>query len=161
MAPIGCPAKLLPCHSFGQQLVAGRGLTVSSRLVKAFNNPSNCMRYWLSLLWLLTAGIIRAQQLPPGAQQVLDSVMRAYKVPALAAAIVEPTGIGFVYGGVRRIGQPEVIQPTDFLHLGSETQFSAAGSGGGTCGPAAAPTTGNWRVPASAPPGRNQRWNTQ
>lgn len=74
------------------------------------------------MLWLLTAGIIRAQQLPPGAQQVLDSVMRAYKVPALAAAIVEPTGIGFVYGGVRRIGQPEVIQPTDFLHLGSETK---------------------------------------
>lgn len=74
-----------------------------------------------------TAG---AQQLSSRYQQALDSILHVYKVPALAAAVIEPINIRFVYGGIKRNDRPGNITPADFLHIGSEakgiTSFMAA-----------------------------------
>lgn len=75
---------------------------------------------WLGLL--LSTGAVRAQQLPAPAQQVLDSLLQAQHLPALAAVIIEPDRIRYVLGGVRRNDQPGPVQLTDFWHLGSNTK---------------------------------------
>jgi CubicO group peptidase (beta-lactamase class C family) len=56
------------------------------------------------------------------AQLALDSVRVAYRLPALLAAIIEPGRIRYVYGGVRRLGQPDSVTLTDYFHLASETK---------------------------------------
>ncbi|MDJ0366541.1 serine hydrolase domain-containing protein [Hymenobacter sp. H14-R3] len=75
---------------------------------------------WIILLLSVFTG--RAQQLPAAAQRVLDSLLRAQHLPALAAAIIEPGRIRYVLGGTRRIDQPSPVQLTDFWHLGSNTK---------------------------------------
>lgn len=75
---------------------------------------------WLGLL--LSPVAIRAQQLPAPAQQVLDSLLQAQHLPALAAAVIEPDHIRYVLGGVRRNDQLYPVQLTDFWHLGSNTK---------------------------------------
>ena len=77
-----------------------------------------------TLLWaglLLSAATSQAQQLP-AAQQVLDSLLRAQRVPALAAAIIEPGRIRYVLGGARRNDQAGAVQLGDYWHLGSNTK---------------------------------------
>lgn len=71
---------------------------------------------------LLRAVTSRAQQLPAPAQQVLDSLLRARHLPALAAAIIEPGRIRYVIGGGQRRDQLGPVQLTDFWHLGSNTK---------------------------------------
>ena len=77
------------------------------------------------LLWaglLLSAATSQAQLLPAAAQQVLDSLLRAQRVPALAAAVIEPGRIRYVLGGARRHDQPGPVQLGDYWHLGSNTK---------------------------------------
>lgn len=71
---------------------------------------------------LVQAASSQAQQLPAPAQQVVDSLLRAHHLPALAAAVIEPGRIRFVVGGQRRNDQPELAQLTDYWHLGSTTK---------------------------------------
>ena len=56
------------------------------------------------------------------ARQALDSIRTRYHLPALAAAIIGPGRIRYVYGGVRRNDQPEPIALTNYFHLGSNTK---------------------------------------
>lgn len=71
---------------------------------------------------LLHATLSRAQLLPAPAQQVVDSLLQAYHLPALAAAVIEPGRIRYVVGGQRRLGEPALAQLTDYWHLGSNTK---------------------------------------
>lgn len=81
------------------------------------------MKYTILGLLLAASQLLRAQPVPlPAAQQALDSILREYKVPALAAAVIGPASIRFVYGGVRRNDRPGPLRATDFLHLGSDTK---------------------------------------
>ncbi len=81
------------------------------------------MKYVFGLLCLFALAITaQARQLPPHAQQALDSVLRTYKIPALVAAVIEPTGISYAYGGVRRNDRPEPVRLNDFFHIGSDTK---------------------------------------
>jgi len=75
---------------------------------------------WLGLL--LSAAASQAQPLPATAQQALDSLLRAQRVPALAAAVIEPGRIRYVLGGARRNEQPSPVQLADYWHLGSNTK---------------------------------------
>jgi len=56
------------------------------------------------------------------AQQALDSVRVKYQLPALLAAVIEPTQIRYVYAGVKRSDQPESVSLADYFHLGSDTK---------------------------------------
>jgi D-alanyl-D-alanine carboxypeptidase len=76
----------------------------------------------ISVILLWQAAASRAQQLPAPAQQVVDSLLRAHRVPALAAAIIEPGRIRYMVGGRRRNDQPALAQLTDYWHLGSNTK---------------------------------------
>lgn len=78
--------------------------------------------FTISILLLLRAAGGWAQQLPTPAQQVVDSLLRAYHLPALAVAIIEPHRIRYVVGGRRRNDQPALAQLTDYWHLGSNTK---------------------------------------
>lgn len=69
---------------------------------------------------LFAIGPARAQL--PGAQQALDSLRAKYHVPALMAAIIEPSRIRYVQAGVRRNDRPETVRLTDYFHLGSNTK---------------------------------------
>lgn len=80
------------------------------------------MRLLLACGLLLFSFLARAQALPPAAQQVLDSLRRAYRVPALAVAVVEPTRLRYAVGGVRQRGAPAAVQLADYWHLGSNTK---------------------------------------
>ena len=80
------------------------------------------MKFLLWVVLLLHAAVSQAQQLPAAAQQALDSVLRANRVPALAAAIIEPGRIRYVLGGRRRNDQPGPVQLADYWHLGSDTK---------------------------------------
>ncbi|MGI4736533.1 MAG: serine hydrolase domain-containing protein [Janthinobacterium lividum] len=80
------------------------------------------MRILLVLGLLLSAATSRAQQLPAPVPQVLDSLLRAHRLPALAAAVIELGRIRYLVGGTRRNDQPDPVQPTDFWHLGSNTK---------------------------------------
>lgn len=71
---------------------------------------------------MLSAATSQAQQLPTAAQQALDSLLRAQRVPALAAAIIEPGRIRYVLGGARRNDLPGPVQLSDYWHLGSNTK---------------------------------------
>ncbi|RZK45156.1 MAG: hypothetical protein EOO59_21320 [Hymenobacter sp.] len=83
------------------------------------------MRLSLACGPLLLSFLARAQALPPAAQQVLDSLRRAYRVPALAVAVVEPTRLRYALGGVRQLGAPAAGQLTNYGHLGSNTKGEA------------------------------------
>lgn len=81
--------------------------------------------YMKLVLWvglLLSAVVSQAQQLPAAAQQALDSLLRAQRVPALAAAVIEPGRIRYVLGVGRRNDQPGPVQLPDYWHLGSNTK---------------------------------------
>lgn len=80
------------------------------------------MRILLGVGLLLSAATSRAQQLPAPVPLVLDSLLRAHRLPALAAAVIEPGRIRYLMGGTRRNDQPDPVQPTDFWHLGSNTK---------------------------------------
>ena len=71
---------------------------------------------------LLHAAAGQAQILPAPAQQVVDSLLQAHHLPALAAAIIEPGRIRYAVGGRRQLGQPALAQLTDYWHLGSNTK---------------------------------------
>jgi D-alanyl-D-alanine carboxypeptidase len=71
---------------------------------------------------LLKVTLSRAQLLPAPAQQVVDSLLQAHHLPALAAAVIEPGRIRYVVGGQRRLGEPALAQLTDYWHLGSNTK---------------------------------------
>ena len=80
-------------------------------------------RYWW--LWCVVAGLLlsntgQAQSQP--AQQALDSVCTKYSLPALAAAIIEPGRIRYVWAGVRRTNQPDTLGLADYFHIGSNTK---------------------------------------
>jgi D-alanyl-D-alanine carboxypeptidase len=72
------------------------------------------------LISLLVAHVASAQSL--AAQQALNSVRAKYRLPALLAAVVEPKRIRYVYAGVKRSDQPELVSLTDYFHLGSDTK---------------------------------------
>jgi len=55
-------------------------------------------------------------------QQALDSLRGKYHLPALLAAVIEPGRIRYVYGGVRRNDQPELVTLNDYFHLASDTK---------------------------------------
>lgn len=55
-------------------------------------------------------------------QQALDSLRGKYHLPALLAAVIEPGRIRYVYGGVRRNDQPELVMLNDYFHLASDTK---------------------------------------
>lgn len=81
----------------------------------------------LMTCWLLAGSIVmglsaRAQIVI--AQSALDSIRVRYDLPALAAAVIEPNRIRYVYGGVRRKYQPSAdsVRLTDYFHLGSNTK---------------------------------------
>ncbi|MGI4875609.1 MAG: serine hydrolase domain-containing protein [Janthinobacterium lividum] len=81
------------------------------------------MKCFLALGLCLAAVASRAQQqLPPVAHYVVDSLLRARRLPALAVAVIEPGRIRYAIGGVRRKDQPGPAQLTDFWHLGSNTK---------------------------------------
>ncbi|RZL12243.1 MAG: class A beta-lactamase-related serine hydrolase, partial [Hymenobacter sp.] len=80
------------------------------------------MRMLLLVGLLLSAASSQAQQLPAAAQQALDSLLRAQRLPALAAAVIEPGRIRYVLGGGRRNDQPGSVQLSDYWHLGSNTK---------------------------------------
>ena len=69
---------------------------------------------FIGISLLVQAASSQAQQLPAPAQQVVDSLLRAHHLPALAAAIIEPGRIRYVVGGQRRNDQPELAQLTDY-----------------------------------------------
>lgn len=84
------------------------------------------MPHRLSISWLLSGLLLlgplggRAQS--ARAQQVLDSVRRCYRLPALAAAVVEPGRICYAYGGVRQLHHADPITLGDYFHLASNTK---------------------------------------
>ena len=55
-------------------------------------------------------------------QQALDSIRTRYNLPALLAAVIEPGRIRYVYGGVRRNDQPDLVTLNDYFHLASNTK---------------------------------------
>jgi D-alanyl-D-alanine carboxypeptidase len=81
------------------------------------------MRIFL-LSWLGLLGLLPAQAQLPAARPALDSVRVRYDVPALLAAVIEPTRIRYVWAGVRRKYQstPDSVQLGDYFHLGSDTK---------------------------------------
>lgn len=72
------------------------------------------------LISLLTARVASAQVLV--FQQALDSVRTKYRLPALLAAVIEPKKIRYVYAGIKRNNQPELVSLTDYFHIGSDTK---------------------------------------
>jgi D-alanyl-D-alanine carboxypeptidase len=58
----------------------------------------------------------------PAAQRALDSLRAKYHLPALLAAIIEPGQIRYVYGGVKRQGQPAPVTLADYFHIASDTK---------------------------------------
>jgi CubicO group peptidase (beta-lactamase class C family) len=72
------------------------------------------------LIDLLSVSPARAQL--PGAQKALDSIRTKYHLPALLAAVIEPGRIRYVYAGVKRNDRPELVNLSDYLHIGSDTK---------------------------------------
>jgi CubicO group peptidase (beta-lactamase class C family) len=72
------------------------------------------------LIDLLSIRPARAQL--PGAQKALDSLRTKYHLPALLAAVIEPGRIRYVYAGVKRNDRPELVNLSDYLHIGSDTK---------------------------------------
>ena len=57
----------------------------------------------------------------------LDALLAATGAPALAGAVVTPTGVQtLVAAGVRRLGGPDRVTPNDLWHIGSNTKAMTA-----------------------------------
>jgi D-alanyl-D-alanine carboxypeptidase len=74
---------------------------------------------WL-LPSLLAARLAVAQS--PATLRDVDQLRVTYQLPALLAAVIQPTEIWYLGGGVRHNDQAEAIGPDDYFHLGSETK---------------------------------------
>ena len=79
-------------------------------------------RLLVALLLIINGVGLPAVAQSRAARQALDSVRAKYHLPALLAAVIEPGRIRYVYGGVKRLGQPDTVSLTDYFHLGSDTK---------------------------------------
>lgn len=80
------------------------------------------MKYLASVFaFCLPVNFAQGQSLA-SSQPALDSLIQVHRIPALLAAVIEPTGIRYLHGGVRQQGKPAPAAFTDFFHIGSNTK---------------------------------------